>query len=332
MPIEGVRAAKTSYEASLFARANVVGVAIGNKVIQGRQTDERCIVVFVEHKRPETELRRRDIVPKEIEGVHTDVVETGRFSALNLLQPKPVDRTRRIRPAPGGVSIGHIRITAGTLGVVAHRRGRAVILSNNHVLANANDARTGDLILQPGPADGGRVEDAIAMLSDFVPIQFNERRLGVLGRFLGKALAPFLSWAGFGLKRLPSGRTNLVDAAVADPIAADLVAPNVLGIGRVRGTVEPTIGMRVRKSGRTTGNTEGRLTAIDAVVEVDYGGKTAMFREQVVSDILSQGGDSGSLIVDEQDRGVGLLFAGSATTTLINPLGAVAQFLDLSFD
>jgi len=51
-----------------------------------------------------------------------------------------------------------------------------------------------------------------------------------------------------------------------------------------------------------------------------------------VSDIVSQGGDSGSLIVDERDRGVGLLFAGSATTTLINPMNAVAQFLDLSLD
>ncbi|HKW43906.1 MAG TPA: hypothetical protein VJP06_06930, partial [Thermoplasmata archaeon] len=209
---------------------------------------------------------------------------------------------------------------------------RAVILSNNHVLANANDARTGDLILQPGPADGGRVEDAIASLSDFVPIHFNERRLGVFGRILQRLLAPVLSWVGFGLKRLPSGRTNLVDAAVADPITPDLVAPNVLGIGRIRGTVEPSIGMQVRKSGRTTGNTAGRLTAVDAVVEVDYGGKTAIFRQQVVSDIVSQGGDSGSVIVDERDRGVGLLFAGSATTTLINPMNAVAQFLDLSLD
>ncbi len=332
MPLDGVQAAKASHEASLFSRANVVGVAVGNKVIGGRDTDERCIVVFVEQKRPEDELRLRDIVPRELDGVHTDVVETGRFQSLRLLEPTPGSRTERIRPAPGGVSIGHIRITAGTLGVLARRGGRPVVLSNNHVLANANDARAGDLIMQPGPADGGRLDDAIARLSDFVPIQFNERPLGPLGRLLERALAPLLALVGLTLKRLPSGRMNLVDAAVAEPIAPDAVSPDILDIGRVSGTAEAAIGLRVRKSGRTTGTTAGRITALDAVVEVDYGGKTAVFRGQVVSDILSKGGDSGSLIVDDRNRAVGLLFAGSATTTLLSPIGAVLHLLDLDLD
>src|SRR5712691_8956407 len=218
MARDGVDAAKSSYEAALFARANVVGVAVGNKVIGGRDTEERCVVVFVERKRPEDQLRRRDIVPRDLGGVHTDVVETGRFL-----------------------------ITAGTLGVTAHRRGRPVILSNNHVLANANDGRPGDLILQPGPADGGRTQDAIGRLTDFVPIQFRERRLGALGRLLERALGPALAAAGLGLKRLPSGRANLIDAAIAEPISADVVAPEILGIGRVSGTVDASIGMRIRK-------------------------------------------------------------------------------------
>src|SRR5207249_9572076 len=89
------------------------------------------------------------------------------------------------------------------------------------------------------------------------------------------------------------------DAAIAEPIETRLVAPDILGIGHVRGTKEPDIGMRVRKSGRTTGVTAGRITAIDAVVEVDYGGPSAIFREQIVSDLSSEGGDSGSLVVDE---------------------------------
>src|SRR3989442_2319328 len=97
----------------------------------------------------------------------------------------------------------------------------------------------------------------------------------------------------------PTSRvSNLVDGAVAEPVETRLVAPDILGIGRVRGTKEPDIGMRVRKSGRTTGLTAGRITAIDAVVEVNYGGPTAIFREQIVSDLLSKGGDSGSLVVD----------------------------------
>jgi hypothetical protein len=266
-----------------------------------------------------------------VDGVLTDVVETGRFTAIPLVQSLDADRTRRMRPAEGGASIGHYRITAGTLGLLAQRHGRSVILSNNHVLANANEGQIGDPILQPGPADGGRLQDTIARLSEFVPIHFNQRDAGPVGRFLMRAVGPILGALGFSLKRLPSGRMNLVDVAVAEPIDEALVSPDILGIGRVAGSADASIGLSVRKSGRTTGLTEGKVTAIDAVVEVDYGGaRTAVFRGQIVSDLLSQGGDSGSLVVDSRSRAVGLLFAGGPTTTLINPIGAVMQALDLS--
>src|SRR5712691_9714114 len=250
MPLDPVHAAKSAYEAAIFGRANVVGVAVGHKVTAGHETDETCVVVFVEAKRPEDELRRRDVVPKALGAVRTDVVETGRFRALRAEQTTHVGRTHRERPAPGGVSVGHYQITAGTLGVLVHRHGRPVILSNNHVLANGNDARVGDPILQPGPADGGRIQDSIARLADFVPIRYNERSLGTIGRLLEQGLAPLLAWAGLGVKRLPSGKMNLVDAAIGEPIDSSLVAPDILGIGRVTGTVDASIGMHVRKSGR----------------------------------------------------------------------------------
>lgn len=330
MALEGVRAAKAAYEAELFERRNVVGVAVGRKVVGGRETEETCVVVYVDRKEVETRLRSRDVVPRSLDGVRTDVVQTGRFRALPLLESLAVSHTARIRPAPGGVSIAHEKVTAGTLGVLVHRAsGEAVILSNNHVLANSNDARKGDRILQPGPYDGGRPEDAIAELDGFVRIQFSERDLGGLGRLLERALRPFLVPIGLDVRRLPSGKTNLVDAAIAGPLAADLVAPDILEIGRAAGTADAALGMRVKKSGRTTGLTRGRVTALDASVEVDYGGKTAMFRSQVVSDILSRGGDSGSLIVDESNRAVGLLFAGGTTTTILNPIAAVLTALEL---
>src|SRR3989454_6759526 len=115
MPFD-VRAAKVAHEAAIFARANVVGVAVGNKMIHGQETKERCIVVFVERKQPEEELRHHDVVPKEIDGVLTDVVESGRFTAISLVQSMDRNRTHRMRPALGGVSIGHYRITAGGFG------------------------------------------------------------------------------------------------------------------------------------------------------------------------------------------------------------------------
>ncbi len=330
MGLEGVRAAKAAYEADLLDRENVLGVAVGWKVVAGRETGETCIVVYVDHKEAEDALRRRDRVPKELDGVRTDVVATGPIRALPLLETLEVSHTKRMRPAPGGVSIAHAQVTAGTLGILAHRAsGEAVILSNNHVLANSNEAHAGDPILQPGPYDGGKAADAIATFAEFVPIAFGERELDGLGRLLERILGSVLAPVGLGLRRLPSGKTNLVDAALAVPLSADLVAPDILEVGRVAGTAAATLGTRVKKSGRTTGLTHGKVTGLDATVEVDYGGKTAVFRGQIVSDVLSRGGDSGSLVVDESNRAVGLLFAGGTTTTILNPIDAVLAALGL---
>src|SRR3989442_3331586 len=232
MPADDVRAAKAANEAAIFARANVVGVAIGNKSIRGRETDERCIVVFVEATRREPGLRTWAVVQNEFGGVRTDIVETGRFHALEMAQAVDVGRTKRIRPAPGGVSIGHVQITAGTLGVLARRNGRPVILSNNHVLANQNAGRVSDPILQPGPVDGGRLQDTIARLADFVPIQFKDKEPGPVARFLARLFAPLLRAAGWGLKRLPIGGADLVDAAGAGPIEPRLVTSQNLGVRR----------------------------------------------------------------------------------------------------
>ncbi len=330
MAFEGVRAARAAYEADLLGRENVVGVAVGRKIVRGRETEETCVVVYVDHKESEDALAKGDRVPKTLDGVRTDVVATGPFRALPLLETLAVSHTKRMRPAPGGVSIAHAKVTAGTLGVLAHRTsGEAVVLSNNHVLANSNEAHRGDPILQPGPYDGGRPTDAIARLEAFVPVIFSERELDGLGRLLERTLGALLAPVGFGLRRLPSGKTNLVDAAIATPLSPDLVAPDILEIGAVAGTAAATLGTRVKKSGRTTGLTRGKVTGLDATVEVDYGGKTAVFRGQIVSDILSRGGDSGSLIVDEANRAVGLLFAGGSDTTILNPIDAVLAALSL---
>ena len=234
----------------------------------------------------------------------TDVVETGEIRALQ-------SRTGRVRPAPGGVSIGHYRITAGTLGVVVRRAGVRLILSNNHVLANSNSAGVGDAILQPGPYDGGTSNDRIATLEEFVPIVFDS----------------FWDWllSLFGISRPVR---NVVDAAVGRPLADAVVSDEILEIGTASGTAPPAIGTRVRKSGRTSGLTEGEVTAISVTVRVSYGGlRVARFRDQVVAGPMSQGGDSGSLVVDAGNRAVGLLFAGSANTTIFNPISHVQALL-----
>ncbi|HYU06015.1 MAG TPA: hypothetical protein VEM77_02405 [Thermoplasmata archaeon] len=296
------------HETRLFRKRNVVGVGIANKVVGGRRTDEPCVVVFVERKVPRSQLRPNDLIPETIEAMKTDVVETGRIQALQA-------RTDRWRPAPGGVSIGHYRITAGTLGVVARRADARMILSNNHVLAKENAASIGDPILQPGPYDGGTDRDRIATLDAFVPIVFDG----------------FLDWllSLFGIARPVR---NVVDAALGKPLSDADVSDEILEIGTVSGTVSGTIGMPVKKSGRTTGLTQGQITAVAATIRVFYGlTRTARFRDQLVASALSQGGDSGSLIVDADNRAIGLLFAGSSNTTILNPIGEVERLLGIGF-
>jgi hypothetical protein len=89
--------------------------------------------------------------------------------------------------------------------------------------------------------------------------------------------------------------------------------------------------MKVRKMGRTTGYTEGTINLLNATVNVAYGSKTARFTGQIITGPISQGGDSGSLIVDgTENKAVGLLFAGSNLATIFNPIDRVLDALSIN--
>jgi hypothetical protein len=272
------------------------------------------------------------LVAPEIDGVATDVVQVGDLWAMQ----SPTDRWR---PAPCGVSLGHYQVTAGTFGSVVRDRatGERLILSNNHVLANSNDANPGDPILQPGVADGGMVEnDTIAHLERFCPIEFGTLApvcplaIGIAN--MANALARLLG-SKHRLQAMQSDPTasNLVDAAVARPLDNNDILAEILLIGIVGGMTDATLGMSVRKSGRTTGLTTGEITVLEATVDVGYGsGRTARFDEQIVTSPMSSPGDSGSLLVaGDSLHAVGLLFAGSDQTTIHNPIQAVLDCLEV---
>ena len=142
--------AKLLHQDEILSKPNVIGVGTGLKESKGRMTDEVCVVALVRRKVPKAALSKENMVPRELEGVSTDVIEVGLLRAAQ-------SRTDRWRPVPGGVSLGHYKVTAGTLGTAVRDRatGDRLILSNNHVLANANEALIGDQILQPGALDGG---------------------------------------------------------------------------------------------------------------------------------------------------------------------------------
>lgn len=125
---------------------------------------------------------------------------------------------------------------------------------------------------------------------------------------------------------------NKVDAAVSEPVSTDLVVPEILGLGIPKGTRPACIGMCVRKSGRTTGVTEGIVLACDVSLFVDYssmGYGTALFVEQIATSPMAEPGDSGSLTVDTDLYAIGLLFAQTTTRTFHNSIQNALNALNI---
>jgi len=250
-------------------------------------------------------------------------------SVTKAVGPFPKDwQTVQDRPIWLGTSGGNIYdrsalyCCSGTLGALVFDGSTYYILSNNHVMALVNDGAVGDPISQPGNIDIGcypQPEHTVAYLSDFVPIKFAKGR------------------------RVPA---NVVDAAIAEIVPGTVMADgSILGIGPVNSTTVPaSIGLNVKKSGRTTGLTVGTVQAIDWSGYVGYSkecGSSAVNRAYFVGQIVitdgsfSDGGDSGSLVVENvhlSPQAVGLLFAGSVTHTLANPIDAVLDSVGVTMD
>ena len=316
---EGLVQTKEEREDELLARRNVVGVGLGYKFTDGRPTGDRAVQVFVEQKVDVDMLSEADRVPKTLNRRPTDVIEIGTLFAgdHHLTHPHHAGTTAELelgpltlkqmrRPAMGGDSVGHFAITAGTAGAGCYDSNiapgiprRYYILSNNHVLANSNNANIGDLVYQPGPIDGGTAADAIGRLARYVPIKFD-------------------------------GSDNLVDAAIAEVEFHDFtreiyyqgyVNQNFAAVG---------VGAIVQKTGRTTNFTTGTVISVNATVNVNYGGgQVARFIRQIITTNMSAGGDSGSLVLDVDENAVGLLFAGSSQATIINNIAFVQSLLGI---
>jgi len=314
-----VKAATASASVQELGGSNIVGVGYGygDPDLSGGEViappGQMSLVVFT------IEQREHSQVLSEI----SSAAGTRSLSEVPIVQVPVgvVDALAhrfRIRPAPGGVSVGHRAITAGTLGCLsvglhAPRTSRLMVLSNNHVLANSNAAALGDCICQPGPFDGGKCpQDQIAILERFVPINF-------------------------------SGGINYVDCATGwawpDRVRRELVylSGGTLHYFRAGATpIAAAVGMLVGKTGRTTQLKSGHITAIGVSVNVNYGGgRVAHFRDQIAirgtAGDFSAGGDSGSLVWHWAAglRAVGLLYAGGGGTTFANRIPRVLTALDI---
>ena len=210
-----------------------------------------------------------------------------------------------------GVSGGNVNdITrrfccSGTLGALLTDGTTQYILSNNHVLGLSDNANAGDDISQPGLIDNNcRVSTVVADFTTAVP----------LGQNVDAAIA-----------QLRAGQMD------ATGFIEDIGVPS-------SATAAPAVGMSVAKSGRTTGFTTGSVSSVNTSVSVQYQASCGQGKKFVVnytnqvvinSSTFSAGGDSGSLIVTNNSahNPVALLFAGSSTSTIANPINEVRSKL-----
>jgi hypothetical protein len=208
----------------------------------------------------------------------------------------------------------------GTLGALVARGGNYYVLSASHILARSDAASLGEAIIQPGLMDAACASTsspAVANLSQFVDLENPP------------ATAPFVDAA---LAQVIPGQVDtlgtILELGATTENGQPTDAPLHAGLG-----VTPSIGLAVAKSGRSTGLTCSSITAVNAVVNVQYqkgcgGGPsfTATFSDLVIVDdqTFSADGDSGSMLVTQSGADpVALLVASSDTETVAAPVSDV---------
>ena len=258
------------------------------------------IIVFVEKVDPKVV----SFIPKTLDGVPVKIVKSGKIKLLSfpIVDATYGSRTSRIRPPAGGISIGHPKATAGTLtcSVRDKRTGKRVELTNDHVGAlqwgNAHIGKKGDPILQPGIYDGGvEPNDTIGYLERWVRVELNKK--------------------------------NLIDGCIYDGTDANTIQE----VGKPSNVIEGYAGMKVKKSGRTTGLTFSNTLSMSSSITVEGWGE-ALFTDQIiVSPAFAAPGDSGSWVGNENNETLGIVFAGSPEITIVNKATNLEKLLEIEF-
>ena len=316
-----IRPVKDSAEDQFLARPGVVGVDIGEKYSDGKPTGELSIVVYVTEKKAKDALSTKEVIPKTVDGVKTDVQELVielQVAAHRLEADAQVDATA-YTTLHGGISMGPSRsiymtppevpaagnyVFVGTLGAMVRDRasGATMALTNFHVACVDDGWAVGNRMVQPGRPDGGN--PATQEFGNLTRAQLTEN----------------------------------TDGAVVTVDTGHAWDYTVEGIGDVAGTATATNGMAVQKRGRTTEHTFGTVGSTDATLSIDYGDGLGVrtLRHQIRVDTdtarsarFSDQGDSGSVVMDMNRNVVGLLFAGSTdgSTTFANPIAVALNEL-----
>ena len=282
----------------------LIGIGIGI----GDRPGEFSLAVRVRQRLPALESMLQRIIA--LANNEVDIVATGSIRPFAAALDVAALRSS-CRPLVIGCSVAHVTSTAGTLGLIAQhsKTNRAVLVSNSHVLAHSGTAKIGDGVTQPGRVDGGTV--AIGSLLDFAPLK-------------------------------PNG-SNQVDAAIALPDPAlDLQPGQIPGLGAFTIAADDSVrpNLAVSKLGRTSGLTRGIVTAVEVdniVIDSEIGNLTFDGQIEIrgIDSAFSLQGDSGSLIVSDQNQAIGMLFCGNEFAnnglgvTYANPLSRIMDAFNL---
>lgn len=275
-------------------------ISVGIELTPGRKRDASLVILCQSRRAYDSD--RADLAIRAAKGEARKVL-VGPVRRLGPSRMDPDPGRGSSSPLRIGSSLGHRRVTAGTLGCFVRGSESGICaLSNNHILANTNAADLHDPIISPARADGGRDPgDRCGALYRFVPINLD-------------GVSP-----------------NLLDCAVATVSSVRPLEPNDLAdptsgrrIGQLKAVPaanEDCLGLPVAKIGRTTGLTIGEVVAMEVdgirvMMDANGYGRTALFNGQIVvagrGGRFSKGGDSGSVVFSHPgEQPVGLLFAGS---------------------
>ncbi|CAG7838833.1 hypothetical protein Z959_10515 [Clostridium novyi B str. ATCC 27606] len=277
-----------------LSKYNVTGIALGYKEVNGINTNMKCITVFVEEKLPLNQLKPFDQIPKYYKGICTDVFESGAFYIQSL--------NKKIRPTLGGYSISNEEFSrTGTLGCLVTDGNYKYILGNNHILASSNKAKIGSSILQPSKGDGGVLGvSTVATLSKFIPLDFQ-------------------------------GKNNFVDSAIAKVTSPNIALPNIALVGPPKGIKDASLSQPVMKVGRTSELTKGRISQMHAVMLLKASSTMKYIMiDQIITERMSDEGDSGSILLDSNNFALGQLVGASSNKSIFTPIKTVLSALNVS--
>jgi hypothetical protein len=326
-------AAQEKHTAHFMQDPGTIGTAVGLD-----ENGNPAVLVYIDNASPNAQVHARSI-PATVDNIPARAVLTDEFVAYKKpsrggggttntppatnTTPTTVSHTAiQSLPIQLGTSGGWAKDMAngyccgGTLGSLVQVNGVQYILSNYHVFesdivagGNSTTAQTSDNVGQPG----------------LIEVNCNVNNSQIVAT----------------LRKVGSLPNYNVDCGVAQ-VQPGKVSGSILEIGPISSsTLGASLNLGVKKSGRTTGFTKSTISGLNATIQVSYenecGGGTAFtktFSGQIVvansNNTFLNSGDSGSLLVENTStnpRAVGLLFAGSSTQAIANPINDVLSFL-----